>query len=363
MTGTMTNQASTGMRGEKLADRLEELGVDAFLVASAANRRYLSGFTGSAGTLFISPSDRLLLTDFRYVRQASLQAPGFEVIETPEITDAIAEHLTGAKLERVGFEADHTTVAGHRRLAQRLAELPRATELVPLDGVVEHQRCIKDAIEMEAIRTAVRIADEVMAVAAESLRAGMSEKSFATMLEFEMHRLGAQGPSFPIIVAAGPNAAMAHHAPGDREIRAHEPVIVDLGVVVDGYCSDITRSFAVGGGDARFREVYAIVAAAQRAACGAIGGGLSGVEADALARDPIVAAGYGDQFGHGTGHGVGLEIHEAPRVSPRSTDTLQAGMVTSVEPGIYLSDWGGIRIEDLVLIEETGAEVLSAAPK
>ena len=354
---------STLARLQRFTGRLDELAVDALLISGEANRRYLSGFTGSAGALLISRDRYVLITDFRYTQQASLQADDFEVVESMEPLDAIAELLRELSVARLGFEANHTSYAAFERLRDRSGELPDPPKLVPLDGVVETQRRVKDARELESIREAVRIADEVMAIADEAVRPGITERDLANRLEAEMKTRGAEEASFPTIVAAGPNAAMAHHRPGPHEIGAGEPVIVDLGVKVDGYCSDITRTFHTGAQDGRFRAIYATVLAAQRAAEAGIRAGLRGQAADALARDPIVAAGYGDNFGHGTGHGVGLEIHEGPRLSRRSNDVLEAGMVTSVEPGIYLANWGGVRIEDLVLVRPVDAEVLTRAPK
>lgn len=351
------------MRAEKLVARFAELGIDAMLVASEANRRYLSAFTGTAGTLFVTGAERLLLTDFRYTQQAHEQAAAFEVVETREPIDAVIQRVAKSAPKRIGVEADHVPYAEYQRMAAKFAALPAKPELVPLEGVVERQRQIKDVVELEAIREAVAIADAVMAVAASAVRPGVSERSIATLLEFEMRKHGADEPAFPTIVAAGPNGAMAHHQPGAHTLQEGEPVIVDLGVKVRGYCSDVTRTFSAGAPYTRFRGLYRLVLEAQRAAEAALRSGLTGVDADALARRVIEEAGHGDRFGHGTGHGVGLQIHEAPRLSRRSTDTLKAGMVTSVEPGVYLPGWGGVRIEDLVLIREASVEVLTAAPK
>lgn len=352
-----------GTRAEKAQAQLGELGADVLLVHGAANRRYLSGFTGSAGVLLIGADHRVLVTDFRYTVQARDQAPAFSVVEAAEPLEGLADAVAVSGATRVGFEPEHVTYAGFQKLKARLAELTPPVRLVPVEGVVEQLRVIKDAGEAAVMREAVRIADEAMARAAAWIEPGVSERALANRLEAAMRDLGAAGPAFDTIVAAGPNAAMAHHQPGGHAIAEGEPVIVDLGARLEGYCSDITRTFIAGPADETFRQIYDLVLEAQLAAEAGIRAGMSGRAADALARDPIAAAGHGGDFGHGTGHGVGLEIHESPRLSTRSHDTLSTGMVTSVEPGIYLPGWGGVRIEDLVLVQDDGVDVLTQAAK
>ena len=353
----------SGDRPGRVSSRLADLGVDVFLVHGAANRRYLSGFTGSAGVLVIGVEQQVLVTDFRYTVQAGEQAPAFTVVEASEPLAGLADAVTAMGATRVGFEPEHVTYAGFQKLEARLAELTPPASLVPVADVVEQLRVIKDPAETAMMREAVHIADQVMARAAEWIKPGVRERELANRLESAMRDLGAEGPAFGTIVAAGPNAAMAHHEPGDHTIAAGEPVIVDLGARLKGYCSDITRTFVAGTGDETFQRIYSLVLEAQRAAEAGMRAGMSGRAADALARDPIAAAGHGQDFGHGTGHGVGLEIHENPRLSVRSDDTLASGMVTSVEPGVYLPGWGGVRIEDLVLVQDDGVEVLTKAPK
>ncbi len=363
MTEPVLAQEISVSRHDALTHRFSELGIDALLVGGPDNRRYLSGFTGSSGMLLIAPDDRILVTDFRYTEQATQQAVGFTIVESPNLRDGLVEQAGARSFKRLGFEADHTTVAQHAALAEALDGLAAPPRLVALEGTVEEHRLVKDDDELDAIRRAVRIADDVMAVAAESMRPGVTERQLADLLESEMRRLGAREPSFETIVAAGPNAAMAHHSPADHALEAGEPVVVDLGVKVDGYCSDITRTFVVGSPTDRFDEIYDLVLSAQRAALDGIRAGMTGVQADALAREPIAGTGHGERFGHGLGHGVGLEIHERPRLSTRSTDRLRPGMVTSVEPGIYIPGWGGVRIEDLVVVREKGVEILTGSPK
>ncbi len=356
-------EAAGENRAESVTSRLADLGVEILLIHGAANRRYLSGFTGSAGVLLIGLEQRVLVTDFRYTVQAREQAPAFDVVETSEPLEGLADAVAAAGATRVGFEPEHLTYAGFQKLEARLAALTPAACPAPVDGVVEQLRVLKDPGETAVMRKAVNIADQVMARAAAWIEPGVTERALANRLEAAMRDLGAEGPAFDTIVAAGPNAAMAHHQPGDHPIAEGEPVIVDLGARVEGYCSDITRTFVAGAADETFQRIYDLVLEAQLAAEAGVCAGLSGRAADALARDPITAAGHGSDFGHGTGHGVGLEIHESPRLSTRSEDTLASGMVTSVEPGIYLPGWGGVRIEDLVLVQDGGVEVLTQAPK
>lgn len=332
------------------------------LVTGEANRRYLSGFTGTAATLLISSQDRRLVTDSRYTEQAQRQAAGYDVIENVDALGMVAAWIGERGIGRLGVESEHTSLKQHRDLIERLAKESQAAEVEPLDGLVEEQRVVKDEAELALLREAVRLADDVMAAAGETVAPGMTERELSLELERLIREAG-DGPSFPTIVAGGPNAAMAHHSPGARPIGAGEPVIVDLGVRLDGYCSDITRTFTAGEADGRFDEIYAFVLEAQVATEAGTHAGMTGREADALARQVITDAGYGGHFGHGTGHGVGLEIHEAPTLSPRGDNVLTAGAVVSVEPGIYLPGWGGVRIEDLVVIGSEGVDVLTQAHK
>lgn len=332
------------------------------LITGEANRRYLSGFTGTAATLLIAPQDRRLVTDSRYTEQAQRQAPGFDVIENVDTLGEVAAWVGERGIGRLGVESEHMSLKHHRELVERLADEAQAPAVKPLDGLVEAQRIVKDEAELALLREAVRLADDVMAAAGETVAAGMTERELSLELE-RLIRESGDGPSFPTIVAGGPNAAMAHHSPGLRPIGAGEPVIVDLGVRLDGYCSDITRTFTAGPSDARFDEIYRIVLEAQAATEAGTRAGMTGREADALARQVIADAGYGQHFGHGTGHGVGLEIHEAPTLSPRGANVLPTGAVASVEPGIYLPGWGGVRIEDLVVIGADGVDVLTQAAK
>ncbi|MBN1138160.1 MAG: aminopeptidase P family protein [Anaerolineae bacterium] len=348
------------MRLTKLRQILAEREVDALLVSQPENRRYLTGFTGSAGLLLVTASRAVLATDFRYYEQVGREAPGWELAR---ITDNFQKLLPGlladAGVRRLGFESQHVTV-------DQLATWTQATDGVdwaPLKDTVESVRMVKDEAEIEAIRRSVALTDEALAHALEVIRPGMTELQVAWLIESYMRTHGASKVAFDLIVAAGPNGALPHAHPSDRAIQAGEPIVFDLGCVVDGYCSDLTRTVCLGQPSDKYLAVYDIVLRAQQSAEAAIRPGMTGVEADAVARDLIAAAGYGDKFGHGLGHGVGLAVHEKPGAGRLSTDTLQAGMSLTVEPGIYLPGEFGVRIEDLVIIRDGGVEILSRAPK
>ncbi|MBN1659227.1 MAG: aminopeptidase P family protein [Anaerolineae bacterium] len=348
------------MRLDRVREALGEHGVDALLISQPENRRYLSGFTGSAGYLLILPGAALLATDFRYYEQVRHQAPNFELAR---ITDRFADLLPGLVqdlgIERLGFEAEHVTVDELRTLSSATDGLA----WVPVKQVVEKVRAVKDGDEIEAIRRSVALTDAALAHFLEVLEPGMTERQAAWEIEKYMREHGASKVAFDLIVAAGPNGALPHARPGDREIVAGEPIVVDIGAVVDGYASDMTRTVCLGEPAAKYLEVWQIVLRAQEAAEAAIRAGTTGREADAIARDVITQAGYGDYFGHGLGHGVGLAVHEAPRAGRLSQDTLQAGMTLTVEPGIYLPGEFGVRIEDLVLIRDDGVDILTQTPK
>ena len=348
-------------RIDRLLGAFEACGIDTLLAASPSNRLYLSGFTGSSANLLIAGDRRLLITDGRYETQAAAQAADYElVIHTGPLLEQVAASALDMGAARLGFDPDLTTVADFETLSKLLEP---DCELVGVSGLVEGLRLLKDEAEIEALRRAIAIGDAAMEVVEEAIRPGVREIDVAIAIEREFRMAGASGPSFPVIVASGRNAAMPHHSPTLKEIEEGDSVVVDMGAKLDGYCSDMTRTFCAGGPTPMFEKIYGIVLEAQQAAIDGVRGGLSAKDCDGLARDVISAAGYGDKFGHGTGHGVGLDIHESPRVSFTSKDVLQAGMVHSVEPGIYLPDWGGVRIEDLVLVTEDGSETLSRYPK
>jgi Xaa-Pro aminopeptidase len=349
------------VRLERLRHALGALDLDALIVTQPQNRRYLSGFTGSDGTLFITQDLALLITDFRYVEQSALEAPDFQVVETiPEaLPDRLQEVAGESRSSRVGFESHHVSFDDYSAWAEKT----QGFELVPTTDLVEEMRALKDEEELETIKRAVALADAAMAHLREFIQPGMVEKEAAWELESYMRTHGAEGVAFDLIVAGGPNGAMPHATASDHVLQAGQPIVVDIGARVDGYHSDLTRTLYLGEPDDRFSEIYDLVLEAQLAAEEGIRPGMACRQADALARDVIARAGYGKYFGHGLGHGVGLAVHEKPLLRSVSDYVLRAGMVVTIEPGIYIAGWGGVRIEDLVALAEDGAAVLSGAQK
>lgn len=348
------------MRLTQLRNILLERELDAILVSQPENRRYLSGFTGSAGGLIISADRAVLATDFRYYEQMAQEAPDFELAKVEgKYADLLPGLLAEVDVRRLGFESQHVTV-------DQLYDWSRATEgveWVPLKDTVEKLRAVKDANEIETLRRSTALTDAAFAHLLKVLRPGMTEREAAWEIEAYMRTHGANKVSFDLIVASGPKGALPHARPGDQIIEPGEPIVIDIGCVLDGYCSDMTRTICLGQPSSKYLEVWEIVRGAQEVAEAGIRAGMSGVEADALARNPIAEAGYGKQFGHGLGHGVGLAVHESPRASRLSEDTLEVGMTLTVEPGIYLPGEFGVRIEDLVIVGEDGTEILTGTPK
>ena len=343
-------------RGERLERQLAERGLDRMLVTDLTNVRYLTGFTGTNGACICGPEVRLFLTDFRYTERAEVEVEGWETVTVAnDWLKGIAERLSG----RVGFEDDQMAVRMLEKLQGKLAE---GVETVAAGGTVEQLRRVKDEEELAAIAEASKLADEVWRWSLERGLAGRSEREVARAAEARIRELGGD-PSFPAIVAAGPNGALPHAEPGEREIGRGELVVFDMGAQLDGYCSDGTRTFATGEPGEEARAVYEVVLAAQLKALEVIEAGVKGEDVDGAARRIIADAGHGDRFGHGLGHGVGLEVHEAPRLSLRSDDVLAAGEVVTVEPGIYLPGQLGVRIEDLVVVTDEGLRNLSELPK
>ena len=344
---------------------LREQELDAILISAPANRRYLSGFTGSAGYLLITQTAAVLATDFRYVEQAGNQAPLYSVERISGGLGWFPKLVSDLGARRVGFEAQDVTVAFHSELAKAGEEADGAgnLELVATSGIVEKLREVKDDDEMKLVVRAVEIADQAFEAVAPTIKAGVTERQVAWDLEKAMRERGADAVSFDIIVAAGPNGALPHHRAGDTVVREGDPIVIDMGASYVGYCSDLSRSIAVGGPDDTFRKVYDTVLRAQLEAEAKVRSGMTGGETDAVARDIIAEAGFGDNFGHSLGHGVGLDVHESPRVGPKSDDRLEDGMVFTIEPGIYISGWGGVRIEDMVVLENGSPLVISKAHK
>jgi len=337
---------------------LAEQGVDAVLVQKPENRTYVSGFTGSAGVALISPTESMLLVDFRYVERAREEAGGFEVIKAErQLIETLAQVVSARRWSKLGFESDTVTVKQHREYVDRLAP----TELVALDNV-DRMRWVKEPVELERIRAASAIADAGFANILTQLRPGITEHDAATELAFFIRRKGAD-EAFDFIVASGPHSSRPHAMMTERALAVGDFVTLDFGARYQGYISDCTRTVVLGSASARQREIYNVVLEAHQTAIAGLKPGMSGREGDALARAVITKAGYGEAFGHAVGHGVGLAIHEGPVLSARSDDVLQPGMVVTVEPGIYLEGWGGVRIEDMVVITEIGCQSLTNAPK
>jgi Xaa-Pro aminopeptidase len=354
------------MRLTELRESLVTEGLDAILITQPENRRYLSGFTGSAGVLLISQDEAVLATDFRYYEQVGKQAPDFRLAKiTDKFKTLLPELVQQIGAESVGFESAHLTVDQYQEW-QEVTEGAVSTsrfELVPTKELVEEIRAIKDEDELSKIKKAIALADEAIAHIAGFIEPGMKEKEVAWELEVFMRIHGAEKLAFDLIVGSGPNGAMPHATVSERVVQAGEPIVIDLGAVVDGYNSDLTRTICAGQPDDKFREIYEIVLEAQLTAEQNIRPGMTGKQADGIARQVIEEAGYGENYGHGLGHGVGLAVHEKPVVGRLSKDVLEPGMVFTVEPGIYLPGWGGVRIEDIVVMREDGVEVLTQASK
>ena len=348
------------MRLTKLRETLTTDGLDAILITQPENRRYLSGFTGSTGVLLISQDQAVLATDFRYYEQVEKQAPDFRLAKvTARFETLLPELIQQVGAKTVGFESAHLTVEQHREWR----EVAEDFELLPTKELAQKIRAIKDEGELGKIKKAIALADQAIAHIADFIEPGMTEKEVAWELEVFMRTHGAEKLAFDIIVGSGPNGAMPHATVSERVIQAGEPIVIDLGAMVDGYNSDLTRTICAGRPDDKFQEIHAIVLEAQLTAERSIRPGMQGKQADDIARQVIEEAGYGENYGHGLGHGVGLAVHEKPGVGRLSEDVLEPGMVFTVEPGIYLPGWGGVRIEDIVVMREDGVEVLTQASK
>ncbi len=346
---------------------LAEAQLDALMVSVQENRYYLSGFSAAdtqfdetAGVLIISDRHLVLATDSRYELQAHAEAAGFEIVchkrgidkELPNITKSLGIH-------RLGFESVRLSHNNHSAYADALSKQKPPVELVPMENMVERLRQIKSEDEIQRITAALRLAEQAFATIRDTIRPGMTERQAAWAMEKAMRENGAQGLSFPVIVASGPNSARPHAVPTDRVMNRGEPILFDWGARLNEYCSDTTRTVVMGEPDDRFKKVFDTVVTARDMAIAAIKAGISGTRVDKVARDHIDQNGYVGQFGHSLGHGTGLAVHEGPRLSPIKDDRLEAGMVVTVEPGIYLPGWGGIRMENQVVVRQDGAQVLN----
>lgn len=348
------------LRRRALGARLDDLGVDALFVTHLVNVRYLTGFTGSNAQALVTADTDVFLTDGRYTEQSRREAPDVErATYEPTYRDELPGRVAAAGISRLGFEAEELTVADHGKLAAVMEGI----ELVPVTGAVETLRAVKDDEERELIRRAQAITDATFEGVLDLLAVGVSEQQIARELERLMLAEGADGLSFESIVAFGENAAEPHHEPGHRLLEEFDVVKLDFGALVQGYHADMTRTLAFGSAPTELRKIHDVVRESQQAGIDAVRAGVRGSEVDAACRAVIEAAGYGERFVHGTGHGVGLEIHEAPWLGKAFDNELPAGAVVTVEPGIYVPGLGGVRIEDMVEVAEDGGRVVGEATR
>ncbi len=347
-------------RLENLRSRLRERELDGILITNRENRCYLSGFTGSSGTLVIGMEEAFLVTDFRYWEQASSESKGFELYKQgPQMWASIGELLQKLKWERIGFEGTLT----YQEFQNFEGVLTSNASLTPVTDLVEELRRVKEDSEIELISKAAIITDTAWEKTISRIRPGVKERDLALEFDYQLRLNGAEGNAFPTIVAFGERAALPHAAPGGKELVSGEFVLIDGGALYQGYNADLTRTVVLGKADSEQLRIYELVLKAQLEALEYLRSGLTGREVDQKARDIISKAGYGENFGHGLGHSVGLNIHENPRLSPNESGQIPKGAVVTVEPGIYLPKWGGVRIEDLVEVEENGVRNLTGASK
>ncbi|MDD4766910.1 MAG: Xaa-Pro peptidase family protein [Desulfotomaculaceae bacterium] len=348
---------------EKIS-RLRQLfgpaGIDAFYITNPENRYYLSGFTGSTGALLVTREQSYMLTDFRYTAQAAMESPGYQVIEVSGTYAAVLFRLLKENcLFRLGLEGDHQTCNQYFNLSKVRA----GVEIKPLSDQVEQLRMLKDESEIGLIEKAVSIADLSFAQILPLIKPGVTEQEIALQLEYTMRRMGADGPAFKIIVASGVRSALPHGVASAKTIAVGDLVTFDFGAVYQGYHSDITRTVVINSSNLRQKEIYKIVLEAQMNAIAAVKAGVCASDVDWAARSIIEKKGYGECFGHSTGHGLGLGIHENPSLAAKNDTILEPGMVVTIEPGIYIRNWGGVRIEDTVVVEDNGCRILTKTPK
>ncbi|MEX2446724.1 MAG: Xaa-Pro peptidase family protein [Dehalococcoidia bacterium] len=362
----MTTVVDTAARLERLRARFEVLGIDALLVTTPSNRRWISGFTGSAGVVLVTRDEARFATDSRYWEQVGRECPGYRLVQVAGantgIAPALLEALGGL---RVGFEPADVSVAAFEGWTRAVAELPPSSRpsLVTAPWAIEDLRMVKEPAEIEALTRAVHLGDAAFVHAAERAEPGMTEREVAWLVQEYALTHGAEELSFGTIVAGGAHGSLPHWRASDTPLEAGTGMVMDLGVVVDGYCSDLTRTVFLGEPDEQFQRIYDIVLTAQAMAEERVEAGMTGAEAHAVAAEVIARAGHAEHFGHGLGHGVGLDIHEDPRLAPSSEHVLADGHVVTVEPGIYVPGWGGVRIEDQCVMEDGRLRVLSTAPK
>lgn len=347
------------MKLMKLREQMQKRELDSLLVTNLYNLRFITGFTGTAGLALITPNDAWFITDFRYTEQAGEQVKEFKVVQAQKgLIDEVARIAKEAAVERLAFEQDYMTFATYSQYQEKLS-----ATLEPVSGLIEKLRMVKSPEELEVLKAAAKIADDAFEHICSYIKAGMTELEVSNELEFFMRSQGATSSSFDIIVASGLRSALPHGVASNKKIEQGDLITLDFGALYNGYVSDITRTVAVGEPSDKLKEIYQVVLDSQVLALEKIKPGMTGIEADAIARDYIKSKGYGEAFGHSTGHGIGLEVHEGPGLSFRSETVLEPGMAVTVEPGIYLPGIGGVRIEDDILITETGNERLTHSSK
>lgn len=347
-----------------ILQRFKELyfkdGLDSFLITNPINRRYLSAFTGSSGVLLLTKDNSYLITDFRYIEQAEEQAIGFDVVKHEgDVVDTVNMIIEKDRITSLGLEKDYITLADYEIFDERISGI----NLVPVSDLCVELRRVKTKDEITQLKKAIEISDKAFLHILDNIRPGQTEKDVSFELELFMKRLGAEKLAFDTIVASGWRSALPHGVASEKVINVGDMVTLDFGAVYKGYHSDMTRTIFMGKPNEQQQQIYNLVLWAQQKTIGCIATGMRACEADEIARNIIGEAGFKENFGHGLGHGVGLEIHEWPRLSPRDGTILEPGMIVSVEPGIYINGWGGVRIEDLILITTNGCEVLTQSPK
>jgi Xaa-Pro aminopeptidase len=345
----------------RVQEILQKQSIDAVLISNGNNMRYVSGFAGETGYLYISAKRHALITDFRYTIQAEIEAEGFEIITIGNggYEEAINDILRTEQIESIGFEAEDMLYANYQELKNKL----NVKELVPIGDEITRLRRIKTAKELEYIKKAEEIGDQVFTEMLTFIKPGMTELEVAARIEYLLKSNGAQKTSFPAIVASGVNSAMPHAVPSQKKLENGDFLTMDFGCVYEGYCSDMTRTIVIGKASEKQKHVYDTVLRAQVETLNFIKAGYQGKAVDKVARNIIYQAGYEGCFGHGLGHSVGLFIHENPRLSPLEEEVILAGMTETIEPGIYIKDFGGVRIEDLVVVTENGCENFAYSEK
>lgn len=348
-------------RIEKIRDMMEKKDLDGLLVEKSVNRFYLTGFTGTAGRVLFTPENNYFITDFRYTEQANSQTEGYEIKEiNRKVPEKIADILKEDKVEKLGFEAKEVSYHTYKDYKDKFGE---NVEMISTKDLVQKIRLVKEESEIEKIKKAIEITDKAFEHILDYIEVGKTEKEIALELEYFMKKQGGEKNAFDFIVASGKRSSMPHGVASDKKIEYGDFVTMDFGTFYQGYCSDMTRTIVVGEASEKQKDIYNKVLEAHNAVIEQIKPGMTGKEADAIARDIITDAGYEDNFGHGLGHGIGVEVHEGPRASYTSDNEIKPGMLVTDEPGIYIADWGGVRIEDDLLITDDGCKPLNNSPK